>query len=58
MLAIKMSLIVGTTLNCINQWECLVNQELDQLNISKLLITYSVPFFVSLYSTSIIKLKG
>ncbi|WP_394331364.1 nitrate/nitrite transporter NrtS [Roseivirga misakiensis] len=56
-LAIKMSLVVGTILNCINQGECLVNQELDQLNLPKLLITYSVPFFVSLYSTTIIKFK-
>lgn len=57
LLAIKMSLVVGTLLNCINQGECLVNQEFDQLNIPKLLITYTVPFFVSIYSTTMIKLK-
>lgn len=57
-LALKMSLVVGTILNCINQGECFINQEMDQLNIPKLLITYTVPFFVSIYSTSITKLKG
>lgn len=58
LLAIKMSLVVGTVLNCINQVECFVNQDLDQLNITKLLITYMVPFFVSIYSSTITKLKS
>ncbi len=54
-LAIKMSLVVGTLLNCINQAECLINQDFEQLNIPKLLFTYSVPFFVSIYSSTIAK---
>lgn len=57
-LALKVSLVVGTLLNCINQSECLINQDFDQLNISKLLFTYTVPFFVSIYSSTITKLKG
>ncbi|MBO3698852.1 nitrate/nitrite transporter NrtS [Roseivirga sp. E12] len=57
-LAIKMSLVVGTLLNCINQAECFINQDFDQLNVPKLLFTYSVPFFVSIYSSTIAKLKG
>ncbi|OEK02627.1 hypothetical protein BFP97_14330 [Roseivirga sp. 4D4] len=55
MLAVKMSLVVGTLLNCINQAECLINQDFEQLNIPKLLFTYSVPFFVSIYSSTIAK---
>lgn len=58
LLAMKMSLVVGTILNCINQGECLINQEFDQLNIPKLLITYTVPFFVSLYTSTMIKLRS
>lgn len=57
LLAIKMSLVVGTLLNCINQGECLVNQEFEELNVSKLIFTYTVPFFVSIYSSTITKLK-
>lgn len=57
-LALKMSLVVGTLLNCINQGECLVNQDFNQLNIPKLLFTYCVPFFVSIYSSTIAKFKG
>lgn len=57
LLAFKMSLVVGTVLNCINQGECLINQDLSELNVPKLLITYSVPFFVSIYSSTIAKLK-
>lgn len=58
LLALKMSLVVGTLLNCINQSECLINQDFDQLNVPKLLFTYTVPFFVSIYSSTITKLKG
>jgi len=58
MLAVKMALVVGTVLNCINQGECLINQEFDQIVWPKLLITYTVPFFVSLYSTSVVKLRN
>ena len=56
-LAIKMSLVVGTLLNCINQGECLVTQEFNALNVPKLIFTYTVPFFVSIYSSTITKLK-
>ncbi len=57
LLALKMSLIVGTILNCINQGECFVNQNFDQLHMPKFLITYTVPFFVSIYSSTVAKLN-
>ncbi len=57
LLAVKMSLVVGTLLNCINQGECLVNQTPGELDVPKLLFTYTVPFFVSIYSSTITKLK-
>ena len=57
LVAAKMGLIVGTILNCINQGECLVNMEFEKLEVGKFLITYTVPFFVSLYTSTIIKLR-
>ena len=57
LVAAKMGLVVGTILNCINQGECLYNLEFENLEVGKLLITYTVPFFVSLYTSTIIKLR-
>lgn len=58
LVAAKMGLVVGTLLNCINQGECMVNMEFEKLQVGKFLITYTVPFFVSLYTSTIIKLRG
>lgn len=57
LIALKMGLVVGTILNCINQGECLVNLEFEKLQMGKFLVTYTVPFFVSLYTSTIIKLR-
>ncbi len=56
--AAKMSLVVGSILNCINQGECIFSLDFENLQIGKLLITYTVPFFVSLYTSTIIKLRS
>ena len=58
LVAAKMGLVVGTLLNCINQGECMVNMEFEKLQVGKLLITYTVPFFVSLYTSTIFKLRN
>lgn len=57
LVAAKMSLIVGTILNCINQGECLFELDFERLQVGKFLITYTVPFFVSLYTSTIFKLR-
>lgn len=57
LVAAKMSLIVGTILNCINQGECLFALDFERLQVGKFLITYTVPFFVSLYTSTIFKLR-
>lgn len=57
-IALKMSLIVGTILNCINQPECIFNLDIEKLQVGKFFITYTVPFFVSLYTSTIIKLRA
>ena len=58
LVAAKMGLVVGTILNCINQGECMVNLEFEKLQLGKFLITFTVPFFVSLYTSTIIKLRA
>jgi hypothetical protein len=49
---IKIAMFVGTILNFINQYENIVRLEFYNLNISRALITYSVPFLVSVYSAA------
>lgn len=58
LVATKMSLVVGSILNCINQSECIFSLDFENLQMGKLLITYTVPFFVSLYTSTIIKLRS
>ncbi len=57
LVAAKMSLVVGTILNCINQGECLFALDFEHLQVGKFLVTYTVPFFVSLYTSTIFKLR-
>ncbi|MCE7994978.1 MAG: nitrate/nitrite transporter NrtS [Roseivirga sp.] len=58
LVALKMSLVVGSILNCINQSECIFALDFEKLQLGKFLITYTVPFFVSLYTSTIIKLRS
>ncbi len=46
--ATKVSLIVGTLLNVINQWEYIIATQ--EIMFGHLLLNYLVPFFVSTYS--------
>jgi len=48
--AAKISAIVGTVLCGINQWEAVLG--LAEFNITKMILTYLVPFCVSSYSTA------
>jgi hypothetical protein len=47
--AIIISLTAGTLLNCINQLPDLMDGE--PLNVGKMLLTYLVPYSVSMYSS-------
>lgn len=49
--AIFISIIVGTILTLINQGEAFLGDA--QINYFKLVLTYIVPFCVSLYSSSV-----
>lgn len=54
--AIKLSLIVGTILGLINHGPDIVNNTLTEGQIFQILITYLVPYSVSIYS-SVISIK-
>ncbi len=47
----KISLVVGTILVAINQWDVILRGSFTPLLILKILLTYAVPFCVSLYGS-------
>ena len=53
--AIKISLVVGTTLNLINQGDTLIIFDFASLSITKLLLTYIVPYSVTTYTATAMK---
>ena len=55
--AIKISLIVGTLLNLINQGENIFTLNFENLNIAKLLLTYFVPYGVTTYTATAMKME-
>ena len=55
--AFKVSLFVGTTLNLINQGDVLVHLEFAQLHLLKILLTYSVPYIVTTYTATALKIE-
>jgi len=54
-LAMRISLVVGTILGIINHYDMFLSGNYETSRILKMLITYLVPFSVSLYSTTRIK---
>jgi len=50
--ALKVALIVGTTLNIINQTEVLIHFDLGQINFLKFFLTYLVPYGVTTYTAT------
>ncbi len=48
--ALVIALVVGTLLNCINQGPEVMSG--GELNWFKLILTYTVPYFVSVYSAA------
>jgi len=55
--ASKIALIVGIILNVINQGEGLVTLDSANINFTKLLFTFCVPFCVSMYTAVSMKMK-
>ena len=54
-LAMRISLVVGTILGIINHYDMFISENYETSRIIKILVTYLVPFSVSLYSTARIK---
>ena len=57
MRALKISLIVGTALNLINQGHAIVSFNFMDLNITKIFLTYTVPYLVTTYTAMALKLE-
>jgi len=55
--ALKVSLIVGTTLNFINQGDALMALSFEHLSFTKLLLTYIVPYSVTTYTATAMKVE-
>ena len=55
--ATKVSLLVGSVLNLINQGDVLVTLVYENIHILKLLFTYLVPFSVTTYTATTLKME-
>lgn len=55
--ALKVSFIVGTALNLINQWGALTTIDFENINIMKLILTYLVPYSVTTYTATVLKVE-
>ncbi len=55
--ALKVSLVVGTALNLINQGESLIAVDFANLHFVKLGLTYLVPYGVTTYTSTAIKVE-
>ena len=54
-LAMRIALVVGTILGIINHYDMFLSGNYETSRVVKILITYLVQFYVSLYSTTRIK---
>ena len=57
MRAIKVSLIVGATLNLINQGDTLLAFNFEQINFLKFFLTFLVPYSVTTYTATAMKVE-
>ena len=55
--ALKIAFVVGIILNLINQGEAIFSFNINEINLFKLLFTFTVPFCVSMYTAVSMKLK-
>lgn len=55
--ALLVSLFVGIILNIVNQGDILLSLEFSKISISKLILTFIVPYLVSTYSSVKTKLS-
>ena len=49
--SLQVGLVVGIILNVINQWSALSSMNYHLLDLSKIILTFMVPYLVSTYAT-------
>ena len=55
--ALAVSLVVGTILNLINQGDIVISMSLADLNLVKFFLTYFVPYSVTTYTATAMKIE-
>jgi len=55
--ALKVSLIVGSTLNLINQGDILLALNFEDINLMKFFLTYLIPYSVTTYTATSMKIE-
>jgi len=55
--ALKVSLIVGSALNLINQGDVLINLDIANLSLIKFFFTYLIPYSVTTYTATAMKIE-
>jgi len=55
--ALKLALVVGLTLNVINQYDALLSLDFKSVHLLQFFVTLLVPFCVSIYSVVALKLE-
>ncbi len=55
--ATKVSLIVGTILNLINQGEHIISLDIHAISVVKLFLTYFIPYSVTTYTATAMKIE-
>lgn len=54
--SLKVALIVGIILNLINQGNFIINLDFEKISVSKIILTFIVPYLVSTYSAVVTKI--
>jgi hypothetical protein len=55
--SLKIALVVGIAVNLINQGEYLIGLQFAQISAPKAIITFCIPFCVSIYNSTITRLR-
>ena len=55
--AMKVSLIVGSALNLINQGDLLMSLDIQELHLVKFFLTYLIPYSVTTYTATAMKIE-
>jgi hypothetical protein len=54
---LKVAIVVGAAVNLINQGEQIIGLQFAQVSLPKLIITFCIPFCVSIYNSTITRIR-